>query len=337
MEKNKEKQLKWLFQQTKGIRKLLFLSTIFSAILASSQVALSYIAVLFMNVIEGTSTLSLANVVILGIILIILGCTSLLATTDLSVRIRNKAEEKIREKIIRSIYSRSLLHISKKHTSELMRRLMDDARAIPMFSLRLAQELLSDAIILIGSVVLMLTLSWQLSLIIFAIVITMTMLMVAVGKLVKKAVLHQNKQYDALLVNIQENVMKLLLFKAYNMLEPRIKGFGTLYANFAKASMKNTKISSTNMVISNAFNAAIMIVTFGLGSVLVMNGTITIAALVGISSLHGNLWRPLWNMSSHIQLFAESSASAQRIREILDMPQANEEPASNIGRLEGLA
>ncbi|MCL1996041.1 MAG: ABC transporter ATP-binding protein, partial [Defluviitaleaceae bacterium] len=337
MEKNKEKQLKWMFQQTKGTRKFLFLSSIITMIFAASGLAGAYVVVLFMEVVEGTSALNITSVIMLAIIITMTLCTSLFTRGLLDVHIGNIFNEKLREKIIRSIYNRSFLHISKRHTSELMMRLMDDARAIPGFFLRLSSGLLSDAIILIGSIAIMLTLSWQLSLIIFAIVITMTAIMVTVGKLLKKATLNTNKQYDVLRINMQENVMNLLIFKAYAMLERRIKDFSKLYANFAKANMKDSKISYANMVISNAFNGAIMIVTFGLGSIFVMNGTITIAALVGISFLHGNLWQPLWNMSSYIQLFAQSSASAQRIREILDMPQANEEPASNIGRLEGLA
>jgi len=234
------------------------------------------------------------------------------------------------------MYRRSYIDIQKKHSAELMMLLTEDSASVSGCFTEASNKILADIALCLGSVVFMFWINWQLALLMSVVIPVMTLVMNMFASNISRAYEGVKDAEESVRKNLQEAIIKMPIFKAYSMIDWVINRHHVLYKHKSKAAIKNIQIASIHSNVNTAFNFGLIFITYGIGSLFILNGSMTIGGLIGISTLMGNIGGPFMNVSTYISAFAESSASARRIREVIELPCANEKTATAISQISKL-
>ncbi len=281
------------------------------------------------DVIWRSSALLVAAAVFGGIASFLQGYFSARASHGVAFDMRNTIFDKLQRL--------SFAYHDRTQSGQLITRVTSDVDLVREFVGGGLVQAVSAIVLLVGAVVLLLTLDVRLSLIALAIVpLTLGVLLLFVRKL---GPMFRDFQARLAALNtvLQENVAGVRVVRAFARERYEIERFDR-----ANRSLLNQGLE-VRRVVSNAFPLLFSVGTIGVGivtwggSVRIINGTLTVGELVAFTSYLFLLLQPLFVLGFGAQQIARSSASAERLFEILDAPEdVTEKPdAVVLDRLTG--
>ena len=207
---------------------------------------------------------------------------------------------------------------------EVMSRLTNDVDAVSVTVAESAVQLLSSAVLLIGTVTLMLSLNVKLTLVSLAPLPLVVLLTTTISRRTRRLFLEQQTTLGALNAHVEETVSGMAAVKAFGREAAVGHRFGELNDQLRRVGTRAQIITGFLMpmmnVIGNVGFAAVAVA----GGVLATRGEITVGLIATFIAYARQLGRPLHEMAAIYNTLMAAVAGAERVFAVLD---EGEEPA----------
>lgn len=306
---------------------------IFCIILAAS--ANLYVPWILRDIIDEvltTKNMSMLNTIASGIVVVFfLRGIFFYGQTYLMSYIGQKVIIDIREAVYRHLQRLSLSYYEKRQTGQLMSYITNDVAAVQSALVESMIELVTEGMTLIGSLIAMFYIHWQLSLLTLVTAPLVGQAMNVFGKKLRRSsALIQERAADITSV-LQESISSVRVIKSFAREDYEIDRFQKEnYQNF-RAQMKNSQIMATLTPVIE-FVAAIgitMIIWYGGREVI--NNNLTAGSLIAFLTYAVNLSNPIKRLSRVYGNIQKAMAAAERVFDVLDTkPEITDLPKATV-------
>ena len=231
----------------------------------------------------------------------------------------------IRGEIFRKLQRLSLAFYDKNKTGTIMSYVTNDVAALQTAMVEKAVELVTEGLVLIGSIVAMLWLDWKLTLFTFCTFPVVLWFMDYFGKKIRKNGGEIQKCTAELTSVLQETVSSARVIKSFVREDYEIDRFDNQNKENFYANMKNIKLNAL-LTPTVEFVAAVGVtVVMWYGGRSVIDGDITAGALVAFLVYAVNIANPIKRLTKVAASIQKALAAGDRVFGILDLPEAIKE------------
>jgi len=251
-----------------------------------------------------------AIAVIRGIFNFLQGYWSEMASQGVAYEMRNHIFEKLQKL--------SFSYHDQAHTGKLMTRMTSDVELVRMFVGRGALMMASALVMIIGTLVLMFQMNWQLAWVVF---VTLPVILVFFSVFVRKIMpVSSNVQKKLGMLNsiLQENLVGMRV----------VKSFARENYEIERYELKNTELLAENIGLVKLFVTIFpvifyianlgMVAVVWVGGLLVIDLSLTLGELVAFTGYLGFLLMPIFQMGMIGAMLSRAAASAERVFEVID-------------------
>lgn len=231
---------------------------------------------------------------------------------------------KIRKEIITSVYKKDYSKISEFHSGDILNRVFSDARIISNNVISLAPSFFALSVRLIGSFVFMYMISPAIALILLFAGLVLSGISLLFKKKAKKLHKETQKAEGDVRSVFQEQATGLLMIKVFSaerLMEEKADAAQKIYKN--KHMHQKLFSCILGFVHLSAYNFALVIV-FLYSIYAIMNGTMGYGSLTAMLQLANSIQSSLNEISGIVPRIYSTTASGERIIEILDLPEEKE-------------
>lgn len=231
----------------------------------------------------------------------------------------------IRGEIFRKLQRLSLAFYDKNKTGTIMSYVTNDVAALQTAMVEKAVELVTEGLVLIGSIVAMLWLDWKLTLFTFCTFPVVLWFMDYFGKKIRKNGGEIQECTAELTSVLQETVSSARVIKSFMREDYEIDRFDNQNKENFYANMKNIKLNAL-LTPTVEFVAAVGVtVVMWYGGRSVIDGDITAGALVAFLVYAVNIANPIKRLTKVAASIQKALAAGDRVFGILDLPEAIKE------------
>ena len=231
----------------------------------------------------------------------------------------------IRGEIFRKLQRLSLAFYDKNKTGTIMSYVTNDVAALQTAMVEKAVELVTEGLVLIGSIVAMLWLDWKLTLFTFCTFPVVLWFMDYFGKKIRKNGGEIQECTAELTSVLQETVSSARVIKSFVREDYEIDRFDNQNKENFYANMKNIKLNAL-LTPTVEFEAAVGVtVVMWYGGRSVIDGDITAGALVAFLVYAVNIANPIKRLTKVAASIQKALAAGDRVFGILDLPEAIKE------------
>lgn len=231
----------------------------------------------------------------------------------------------IRGEIFRKLQRLSLAFYDKNKTGTIMSYVTNDVAALQTAMVEKAVELVTEGLVLIGSIVAMLWLDWKLTLFTFCTFPVVLWFMGYFGKKIRKNGGEIQECTAELTSVLQETVSSARVIKSFVREDYEIDRFDNQNKENFYANMKNIKLNAL-LTPTVEFVAAVGVtVVMWYGGRSVIDGDITAGALVAFLVYAVNIANPIKRLTKVAASIQKALAAGDRVFGILDLPEAIKE------------
>ncbi len=236
--------------------------------------------------------------------------------TYLLSKIGEKTIYSIREKLWKHLINLKMSFFDKNESGQLMSRITDDTNVINLFISEKAPSVLPSLLTLIGSIVMLFILDWQMTLMTFLILPIFIGIMVPLGRKmgkISKDTQTEISRFSGILGRVLTE-MKLVKVTASEEKELE-KSKGTLLGIY-DLGLKEAKIRAIISPLSGVIMTLTVAVILGFGGIRVSSGAITAGTLVAMIFYVVQLSAPILNFSMFLTDYKKAVGASERIYEI---------------------
>lgn len=243
----------------------------------------------------------------------------------------------LRNTIYKKLQNLSFSYHDQSQTGRLMTRMTSDVEMVRMFIGRGVVMLLSAVVMIIGVMVLMIIMNWQLALVVFAVLPVIFILFALFIRKIMPTSRRVQKKLGTLNSILQENLAGLRVVKAFTREEVEIERYQL--QNQALKAENITLAKLTSILFPLIFTVA-NFATVGVvwvGGVMVINQTLTLGEVVAFISYISYILQPVFMVGMIGALLSRAEASGERIFEVIDARSDVEEKenALELAEIEG--
>lgn len=261
----------------------------------------------------------LLNIIALTIIIVfIIRGICFYAQTYLMSYVGQKVIIDIREAIYKKLQQLSLGFFEKRQTGTIMSYVTNDVGALQGSIIEAATDSVTEMAILIGSLILMFTLHWKLSLLTLITMPIVAKTMKLFGeKLKKTSFITQEKVADITAI-LQEGISSIRVTKSFVRENHEMERFSKEnHANF-RAQVKNSQVMATLTPVVELIAAVGVTLLIWYGGLEVINDNLTAGALIAFLVYATNLANPIKRLSRLYGNVQKAMAAAERVFSVLD-------------------
>ncbi|WP_153983316.1 ABC transporter ATP-binding protein [Staphylococcus hominis] len=248
---------------------------------------------------------------------------------------------KIGEKMIYGIRSLLWEHMiklkmpffDKNESGQLMSRLTDDTKVINDFISQKLPQLLPAIITLIGSIIMLFIMDWQMTLLTFIAIPIFMGIMIPLGRRMQKISKHTQAEIANFSGLLGRVLTEMRLVKISNTEQKELNNAHYNLNEIYKLGLRQAKIVAIIQPISSVIMLLMIAIILGFGAIRIATGAITAGALIAMIFYVMQLSMPLMNLSTLVTDYKKAVGASQRIYEIMQelvepMEQLN--PIANI-------
>ena len=235
-----------------------------------------------------------------------------------SVWLTQRTLNTIRKDLFDSLSDLPISFFDSRPNGEIMSRFTNDVETLRMFISQGVTQFISSGIMIIGSLVIMLVLSWQMTLIVLFMVVVMTIVTKTIGK--KSAFYFKKQQEDLGKVNgyIEEIIEGQKVVKVFNHEEEVISHFNEANEKLRKASTSANSFANMLGPIMNNISHIAYALSAALGGVLAIKGVLSPGEIVAFLQYIRSFTQPISNITQQFNNAFMALAGAERIFDIID-------------------
>ena len=240
---------------------------------------------------------------------------------------------KMRSEISQKIDTLPLKYYDKHSYGDTLSRITNDVDTIVQTLNQSLGQIISALTTVIGIVVIMFVISWQLALVAILCIPIGLLFVFLIVKKSQKYYKMQQKTLGDINGHIEEIYSNHNIVKAYNGTENESKKFNELNKTLYKAGYKNQFFASIMMPLMQFTGNLGFIAVTVVGGVLALNGAITIGAIMSFIMYVRIFSRPLQSLASIANILQSTVAASERVFEFLDEKEVPKE-STNLKKLE---
>lgn len=320
--KNFKKTLKRLWGYLDSEKKILII--IFALIIVDSIIGLlgPYLigrSIDAMTAKNGKVDFSLLTIIVICLIISYLADAAITLFQGFAMAVSSQRIVKnMRDKLFLKLQKLPVAFFDTHSHGDIMSRLSNDIDNVSSTISQSALQLMSGAIAIIGSLIMMIILSPLLTL---ASLITVPLVFLLTSVIAKKtAPLFKAQQFQLGKLNghIEESISGIHVVKAFNHEAKTIASFNKINHDLFDVGLRAQVLSGFLMPIMNVINNIGFAAVAGAGGILAVNNMITIGIIASFLSYSRQFVRPLNNLAGIFNTLQSAVAGAERVFEILD-------------------
>ena len=246
-----------------------------------------------------------------------------------------KVTFKMRNDINEKIHKLPLGYYDKTTHGDVLSRITNDVDTISNTLNQSMTQIITSITSLIGIIVMMLTISWQMTLVSLCI---LPLSMIITLQVVKKSQKHFVSQ-QSLLGKVNGHVEEMLgshvVVKAFNGEEDSSEEFAKYNDALYNSAWKANFLSGLMMPIMNFVGNLGYVAICVLGGFFAANGTMTIGGIQAFIQYARQFTQPIGQIANISNVLQQTAAAAERVFEFLAEEEEPVEEANAIGKIEG--
>ncbi|MFL0468524.1 ATP-binding cassette, subfamily B, bacterial AbcA/BmrA [Staphylococcus cohnii] len=235
---------------------------------------------------------------------------------------------KIGEKIIyaiRSVLWKHIIHLKmpffdKNESGQLMSRLTDDTKVINEFISQKLPNLLPSVLTIIGSLIMLFVMDWQMTLLTFITIPIFVLIMIPLGKImqnISKKTQTEIANFSGLLSRV---LTEIRLVKVSRTEKTELNNAHKNLQEIYFLGLKQAKITAIIQPISGVIMLLTIAVILGFGAIRISTGAITAGTLIAMIFYVIQLTQPIINLSTLVTDYKKAVGASSRIYEIMEEP-----------------
>lgn len=249
------------------------------------------------------------------------------------VFLKNLVLKDLRNEIYQKIISLPISYFSEKRKGDIIARATGDLGTINETFLNLSIVLVREPLNIIFTLIIMVSLSWELSLFVFTFIPVSGWIISLISKKIKSQSAALFKEGGIMLSSIEETLGGLRVIKAFNAESFFNKRYSDFNERVLKLSNDLTKRNSLAGPMSEFLGIATiaMLLWFG-GRMVLLDDTLKAGTFLSFMGLAYNILTPAKAISKASNAIKIGNAAAERVIEVLDTPNllADKPNAKNI-------
>lgn len=239
------------------------------------------------------------------------------------VFVRNSVVRDIRNQIYKKTVSLPIGFFTEEHKGDIMSRITGDVQEVESSIMNSLDLMLKNPIIILVSVVIMIIMSWQLTLFVFVLAPLVVGTVGRIGKSLKKRSMAGQNKMGELLSTIEETLSGLRIIKAFNAEQKVTDRFYRETEDYRKIMNRLLKRRYLAHPTSELLGTAMIIVVMCFGGHLILGGNkvLDAAQFLAYIGIFYSIINPAKSFSQEYYSIQKGLASIERINRILNVPE----------------
>ncbi len=263
----------------------------------------------------------------LGALVLIYGLSAIFTYLQqkITARVAQRTLFDLREDVDQKIHLLPLNYYDTHTHGDILSRTTTDIETINTTIQQILSQFITAALTVVGILLMMLTISWQMT------VIAVLVLPVALGLcgiVVKKSqrfYANQQNQLGAVNSFVEEHCSGHMIVKLYGGEDDSEQEFGAMNESLRKDAHMAQFASSTMMPIVNLVGNVGYVCICVLGGIMTSNGNLTVGAIQSFIQYMQSFTQPITQTANIVNLLQSTLAAAGRVFELLDEPEQSPE------------
>lgn len=236
----------------------------------------------------------------------------------------------LRTQIMERVQRLSLKYLEAKESGDLMSRLVNDIDAINSFLSQGLTQMIGSSFALIGIVIAMFFLNWQLALATLAIVPVMVLTTGQFARRARQAFRRTRSTIGDVSANLQEELGGVKVAKAFHRGQENINRFSRRNAANRDANVQANTITSAFAPAMDVLSTIDTAIVVGYGGYLAVSGQIGVGLVVAFLQYVQNFFRPIQTVAQVWTLAQSAFAATERLFELIDTEPEIQDAADAI-------
>ncbi len=238
----------------------------------------------------------------------------------------------VRKKVFDHILNQSMDALESQPVGRLVTRVTNDTDAVKDLYTEVLVAFASDAVMLIGIIVVMLTIHWKLALLSFMVLPLMILIAAAYQKYARRAYRAVREKTALLNSYIQERLNGIGVIKAFGAFSSTERNFQDANTEYLRAGLAEMRtFAAFRPLVDLLYFAAVILVIY-FGWLESLADGIEIGVIIAFLRYMEKFFWPIKDMAEKYSLLQSALAAAERIRPMLTEPERETGPAVPAGR-----
>ncbi len=227
---------------------------------------------------------------------------------------------RIRTQIFEKVQTLSLAYFDKHEAGDLMSRLVNDVETINMLLGQGLVQVISGMLGLIGFMVAMLLLNWELALASFVVLPMMAVATNVFGRRARIAYRQTRETIGDVSADLQENIAGIKVAQAFNRTAANLERFARRNAANRDTNIQANAVTSAFTPAIDVFSSLAIAIVAGYGGYLVIRNLATVGVVVAFLTYVQQFFRPIQQITILYATAQAALAGAERIFDLFDTP-----------------
>lgn len=225
----------------------------------------------------------------------------------------------LRGMLFKHVQRLSLSFHEREKSGEVVSRFTNDVSLVQNSLINGAADLVSQAAVLVGAVLMLFVLNWRLSVLILVMVPLVTAVIGRLGHSVRSFTSMVQAKIGDVTSILQETLSGIRVVKAFTMENYEIERFSRENEDTFELGMKSARVGATLVPAMELLGVLGLAAVLWFGGREVLSGHLTVGALISFVILIAIAGAPLSNLSRIYHSFVQGMAAAQRVFDLMDV------------------
>ncbi len=256
-----------------------------------------------------------------GIMLIIAGVGTICAIVGcyLSSKVGMSFSRDLRHKVFTKVENFSLNEFDQKGTSSLITRTTNDITQVQNVLITILKMLLRAPLMVIGGIIMAVAQDIKLSLAIIIVLVVFLTFIVFIAKKSVKLYDTMQKKLDKLNLVLRERLTGIRVIRAFNTMKFEKTRFNKANLDLTDTAIKVNKLMAILLPLLIFIMNLTIIIVFWIGAIRINEGALLVGDLMAFIQYTMGIMYALTSIIMMFALIPRASASAKRVKEVIDM------------------
>jgi ATP-binding cassette subfamily B protein len=243
----------------------------------------------------------------------------------------------LRNHLFRHLQRLSLGYYERNRAGVIISRLTNDIDALDQLVTDGVTSLLKNALLLLGSIVILFVLDWRLALVSMVVLPALIVATSMFRSRSTQAYRAVRERLGLVTATLAEDIAGMRVLHSFTREDAAMRHFGEVNANYRNANHRTVVLAGVYFPFVDFLSAAATAVVLGYGGYLVSGGDITVGTLYAFIGYLTNFFDPVQDLSQFYNTFLSATAALDKIMDVLDEePEVVDRPEAHpLARIEG--
>ena len=236
----------------------------------------------------------------------------------------------LRQEVFVKIQALSLQFLESKQAGEIMSRLVNDIEALNTFFTQALSQMIGSVFSLVGLVVAMILVDWQLALAVLAMVPVLLLTTNWFSSMARTAFRKTRTTIGDVSANLEEELSGVKVAQAFNRTDANVRRFAAVNAANRDANVNAMAVTSAFSPAMDLLSTIDMALVAALGGYLVISGRLSVGIVVAFLQYVQNFFRPIQTVAQMWTLAQSALAAGERVFDMLDLVPGVQDAADAV-------